>query len=166
MGLPLPKLLLGEGMNKAILVLPLLVMVLVSTCGCLGFFEGYTKKAQEYTSADYSITQYKFFIDKYNAIRGVGAMIRNQDADLEDFKHMHPNSALWSRTDSNNYEELRFNRNGYLSQYNLFVQEYNSRMRDLTTNQMWMKPQNFPESLQMYSPSSLITMDNPELSYK
>ena len=136
------------------------------SCGCLGFFEGYTEKAQQYTSADYSISQYKFFIDKYNAIRSVGAMIQVQDLELTDFKQMHPNSATWTRTVSDNYEELRFNKNGYVSQYNLFVSEYNSRMRDLTSNQMWMKPDNFPAQLQQYSPNSLITMETPELSYK
>ena len=136
------------------------------SCGCLGFFEGYTEKAQQYTSADYTITQYKFFSDKYNAIRSVGAMIQVQDLELTDFKQMHPNSATWTRTVSDNYEELRFNKNGYISQYNLFVSEYNSRMRDLTSNQVWMKPDNFPAQLQPYSPNNLITMETPELSYK
>jgi hypothetical protein len=143
-----------------------IIIVAIMSCGCLGFFEGYTEKAQQYTSADYTITQYKFFIDKYNAIRSVGAMIQVQDLELTDFKQMYPNSATWTRTVSDNYEELRFNKNGYVSQYNLFVSEYNSRMRDLTSNQMWMKPDNFPVQLQQYSPNSLITMDNPELIYK
>ncbi len=144
----------------------IIVIVTIMSCGCLGFFEGYTEKAQQYTSADYSISQYKFFIDKYNAIRSVGTMIQVQDLELTDFKQMHPNSATWTRTVSDNYEELRFNKNGYVSQYNLFVSEYNSRMRDLTSNQMWMKPDNFQAQLQQYSPNSLITMETPELSYK
>jgi len=152
---------------KPLLLFGMVVLIVaVSSCGCLGFFEGYTEKAQEYTSADYSIGQYKFFIDKYNAIRSVGAMIQNVDSDLEDFKSMHPDSSSWSRTDSNNYEDLRFTRTGYIGQYNSFVQEYNSRMRDLTTNQAWMKPQNFPERLDMFSPGNLITTGNPELSYR
>jgi hypothetical protein len=154
------------GMQKILFFIVGVLIIGVSSCGCLGFFTGYTEKAQEFTSADYSISQYKFFIDKYNAIRSMGAMIQNIEADLEDFKELHPASASWSRTESNNYEDLRFTRTGYIAQYNGFVQEYNARMRDLTTNQMWMKPQNFPDRLEMFSPENIITTENPELSYR
>lgn len=141
-----------------------LLLVTVSSCGCLGFFEGYTKKAQEYTSADYSIDKYKFFIDKFNAIRSIGAQILVIQQEMDSYQTDYPKP--WGKTVADNYEELRFNKNGLVAQYNAFVGEYNSRMRDLTTNQAWMKPQNFPESLPLYSPNNLITMDNPELSYK
>ena len=151
---------------KLIALLIIIAIMFTLSCGCLGFFEGYTEKAQHYTSADYSISQYKFFIDKYNAIRSIGAMIQVQDSNLEDFKQMHPKSETWTKTVSDNYEDLRFNKNGYIAQYNTFVSEYNSRMRDLTSNQVWMKPDNFPSQLQPYSPNNVITMTNPELNYK
>jgi hypothetical protein len=79
---------------------------------------------------------------------------------------MHPNPSTWTRTENNNYADIEFVKSGYEAQYNLFVGEYNSRMRDLTTNQVWMKPQNFPQELSLYSPDNIITMENPELSYK
>ena len=142
------------------------MFVSVSMCGCLGFFEGYTEKAQEFTSADYAIDHYKFFIDKYNVIRSIGAQIKVADAELEDFKQMHPDSGSWTRTISNNYEDLRFIKNGYVAQYNSFVAEYNSRMRDLTTNQVWMKPDNFPQRLEQYSPGKYVSENDPELTYK
>jgi hypothetical protein len=156
-------------MKNTIFAISILLLTLLSlslTCGCLGFFEGYIPKAQEYTSADYSINQYKFFIDKYNMIRSMGAMIQNADGELVDFKSIHQNTNSWTRTENDNYEDLRFIKNGYIGQYNSFVSEYNSRMRDLTTNQAWMKPKNFPSSLQLYSPTNIITMTDPELDYK
>lgn len=153
---------------KQILFLALIGLVIVSTglCGCLGYFEGYDKKAQEFTSADYAIDHYKFFIDKYNTIRQIGAQLRNVDVRIKKFEDMHPNPSTWTRTENNNYADIEFVKSGYEAQYNLFVGEYNSRMRDLTTNQVWMKPQNFPQELSLYSPDNIITMENPELSYK
>lgn len=93
-------------------------------------------------------------------------MIKSSDSELEDFKLMHPGSETWTRTISNNYEDLRFNRNGYVAQYNSLVGEYNSRMRDLTTNQRWMKPDNFPEKLDLYVTGKSLTSADPELVYK
>ena len=131
--------------------------------GFFGFFTGYREKAQEYTSADYAIEHYKFFIDKYNAIRQMGSMISNSEADIDEFKEMHPDPSTWTRTENEQYSELTFVRNGYVQQYDKFVTDYNARMRDLTTNQMWMKPQNYPASIPLYTRESAITKEFPEL---
>jgi len=148
---------------KSLILLLALGVCIVSTCGCLGFFSGYTEKAQEYTSADYSIEQYKFFIDKYNAIRQMGAMIKNQNSQMEEFTAMYNDPKTWSRTQQENFEELRFTRNGYIQQYNKLAADYNARMRDLTTNQMWMKPQNYPSSIDLYSDGKFITTNDEPL---
>ncbi|MCK5122848.1 MAG: hypothetical protein KAQ87_01730 [Candidatus Pacebacteria bacterium] len=136
--------------SKGIFGILIFTLVLSSVSGCLGFFEGYGEKAQEMTSADYVIAQYKFFIDKYNAIRQQGSMIANADVELEEFKLMHPDSQFWTRSENDIYADLRSNKRSYVMIYNRFVADYNSRMRDLTTNQPWMKPQGFPEELSSY----------------
>lgn len=135
---------------------------MVLSAGCLGFFSGYVKKGQEYTSADYSVNQYKFFIDKYNAIRQMGSMILNEESKMASFKEMYPKPESWDWKTREMYEEHEFRQNGYVQQYNKFVADYNSRMRDLTTSQMWMKPQNYPPELQPYVPGSVITLENSE----
>ncbi|HNP79686.1 MAG TPA: hypothetical protein PKI00_02460 [Candidatus Pacearchaeota archaeon] len=145
----------------ALLMVTLIAAAMLSS-GCLGFFSGYGKKAQEYTSADYSISQYKFFIDKYNAVRQMGSQILNADREISNFEKMYPNPSTWDWKTKEMYEDHLFVRNGYIQQYNKFVSDYNSRMRDLTTNQMWMKPQNFPSELQYYTPDSVITLQNSE----
>jgi len=137
-----------------------LVATTVLSAGCMGFFQGYTEKTQKYTSADYSIDNYKFFIDKYNAIRAIGSQILNAENEMASFEKMHPNPEHWNYKTTEMYENLRFVRTGYIQQYNKFVSEYNSRMRDLTTNQVWMKPQNYPSELQPYTPGSVITLEN------
>lgn len=146
--------------KQIIVILSALIAILLISSGCLGFFSGYTEKAQEYTSADYSITQYKFFIDKYNAVRQMGSQILNADREISSFKEMHPNPEKWDWKTSELYENHVFVRNGYIQQYNKFVSDYNSRMRDLTTNQGWMKPQDFPAELQPYTPGSVIALEN------
>lgn len=146
--------------KQIIVILSALIVVLIISTGCLGFFSGYTEKTQEYTSADYSITQYKFFIDKYNAVRQMGSQILNANSEISSFKEMHPNPEKWDWKTSELYENHVFVRNGYIQQYNKFVSDYNSRMRDLTTNQRWMKPQDFPTELQPYTPDSVISLEN------
>lgn len=151
-----------EKINKIFfgIVIVAIIAAVVSSAGCFGFFEGYGEKAQEMTSADYAIGQYKFFIDKYNAIRQMGTQIENAELDIDDYKDLHPNPEFWTRTENDNHEELRFVRTGYIQQYNKFIADYNARMRDITTNQFWMKPQNYPESLKMYSRASTINEQN------
>ncbi|MFZ3057886.1 MAG: hypothetical protein WA092_02455 [Minisyncoccales bacterium] len=146
--------------KQIIVILSALIAILIISTGCLGFFSGYTEKAQEYTSADYSIAQYKFFIDKYNAVRQMGSQILNADREISSFKEMYPQPEKWDWKTKEMYEEHLFVRNGYIQQYNKFVSDYNSRMRDLTTNQGWMKPQDFPSELQPYTPDSTITLEN------
>lgn len=147
-------------------VVAVLALVLIATtmlsAGCLGFFTGYTEKAQEYTSADYAITQYKFFIDKYNAVRQMGSQILNADESIASFEKMYPNPQSWDWKTREMYEDRVFVRTGYVQQYNKFVADYNARMRDLTTSQKWMKPQNFPSELQPYIPGSVITLENSQ----
>ncbi len=118
--------------------------------GCLGFGEGYVSQAQKMTSAEYVIGQYKFFIKKYNAVRQMGSMIITQQRNMEEFKKDHGSAEFWTMTETESYEDLRFVKNGYISQYNLFATDYNNRMRDITTNQFWMKPQNFPDNIPLY----------------
>lgn len=146
--------------KQIIAVLTVLTAIAILSSGCLGFFSGYTEKAQEYTSADYSISQYKFFIEKYNAVRQMGSQILNADREIFSYKEMYPKPENWDWKTKEGYEDIVFARNGYIQQYNKFVSDYNSRMRDLTTNQAWMKPQNFPSELQFYTPGSIITLEN------
>lgn len=136
-------------MKKYILLV--LVISLIIFSGCLGFGKGWVKQAQDMTSADYVIGQYKFFIEKYNAVRQLGSMIVTSQRNMEEFKKDHGNPKFWTMTENEAYEEIRFAENGYISQYNKFVTDYNNRMRDITTNQVWMKPQNFPEYLELYT---------------
>lgn len=128
----------------------IILLILLALSGCLGFGEGYVKQAQKMTSAEYVIAQYKFFIEKYNAVRQMGSMILTNQRNMEEFKKDHGNPKFWTMAENEAYEELRFAENGYISQYNLFVTDYNNRMRDITTNQIWMKPKYFPESLDLY----------------
>ena len=144
--------------KQVVILLIALIVLAVSSAGCLGFFSGYTEKAQEYTSADYTINQYKFFIDKYNTIRQMGSQILNANQEIAVFEKMHPNPEKWDWKTTDAYENKIFIRRGYIQQYDKFVSDYNSRMRDLTTNQKWMRPQNFPESLPYYLPDSVITL--------
>lgn len=127
-----------------------LIIVSTLSLGCFGFGEGYVKQAQKMTSADYVIYQYKFFIEKYNSVRQLGSMIVNVQRDMTSFKTDHGSPKFWTRSENDAFEDLRFAKNSYVQQYNGFVTEYNSRMRDITTNQVWMKPQGFPESLELY----------------
>lgn len=136
-------------MNKTTLAVIVLSLIIIFS-GCVGFGEGYVKKGQEMTSADYTISQYKFFIEKYNAVRQQGSMIVNAQRNIEDYRKQYGNPEFYTKTQSDNYEDLRFVKNSYVQQYNRFVTDYNNRMRDITTNQIWMKPQNFPEALELY----------------
>jgi len=146
--------------KQVIVAIAALTVFVILSSGCLGFFSGYTEKAQEYTSADYSITQYKFFINKYNAIRQMGSNILNANDDISSFEKLYGDPASWDWKTREMYEDRVFVRKGYEQQYNKFVSDYNARMRDLTTSQMWMKPQNFPSELQFYAPGSVITLEN------
>lgn len=151
-------------MNKATavkgVIVVLAVVLVASSAGCFGFFEGYTEKAQEMTSADYAIAQYKFFINKYNSIRQIGTQIENAQLTIDDYLAMHPSPEFWTRTENDNYQQLTFVRDGYIQQYNKFIADYNARMRDITTNQVWMKPQDYPPELAMYLRQSAITNEN------
>ena len=140
-----------------------LIAVLVAGSGCLGFFEGYIGSAQKMSSADYAISQYKFFIDKYNTIRQMGSQIFNAQSSIDEFKSMHPSPEFWSRTENDNFQQLSFTRDGYIQQYNKFVADYNSRMRDVTTNQAWMKPTDYPPYLDSYLKDSAVTASSPPL---
>jgi hypothetical protein len=150
-------------MAKQVIALSALALILAVTMlssGCL--FSGYYGKSVEYTSADYSIAQYKFFIEKHNAVRQMGSQILNANEDLLAFEKLYGNPQAWDWRTKEMHEDKIFVRNGYIQQYNKFVSDYNSRMRDLTTNQMWMKPQNFPSELQPYTPGSVITLQNSQ----
>jgi len=146
---------------KKIAIFVVIGLILLSSIslGCLGFGEGYIKQAQKMTSAEYVITQYKFFIEKYNAVRQVGSMIVSVQRNMEEFKKDHGNPQFWTMTETESYEDLRFAKNGYISQYNLFATDYNNRMRDITTNQIWMKPQNFPENIPLYVEGRVIVTE-------
>jgi hypothetical protein len=147
--------------KKIILIISVFLISLILLSGCLGFGEGYVKKAQEMTSADYVIGQYKFFIEKYNTVRQMGSMIVTGQRNMESYKKDHGNPQFWTMTENNNYEDLRFATNGYISQYNKFATDYNSRMRDITTNQKWMKPENFPDYIELYVEGrSVVTEEN------
>lgn len=137
-------------MKRITLLIALIILLSAASLGCLGFGEGYVKQGQKMTSAEYVISQYKFFIEKYNAIRQVGSMIVTSQRGMESFKLDHGNPKFWTRTENDEYEDLRFKKDSYIQQYNLFAAEYNNRMRDITTNQVWMKPQNFPEEIDFY----------------
>ena len=141
-------------------IVMLAVVLVASSAGCFGFFEGYTEKAQEMTSADYVIGQYKFFIDKYNAIRQLGTQVENAQLTIDDYLVMHPSPQFWTRTENDNHQQLTFVRDGYIQQYNKFIADYNARMRDIATNQVWMKPQDYPSELSMYLRQSGITNEN------
>lgn len=148
---------------KTKILISIFLIFSISLAGCLGFGEGYVKKGQEITSADYVISQYKFFIDKYNAIRQMGSQIVNAQRNIEDYRIQYGNPEFYTKTQADNYEELRFVKNSYIQQYNKFVTDYNSRMRDITTNQFWMKPQNFPEYVELYiEGKSLVTQETNE----
>ncbi|MFA5087194.1 MAG: hypothetical protein WC470_02755 [Candidatus Paceibacterota bacterium] len=145
-----------------ILIVIALIGVTTLSCGCMGFFSGYPEAGQKITSADYSVAQYKFFIEKHNSVRQMGSQILNADESVAAFEKMYPSPSTWDWKTKEMYDDRIFIRNGYIQQYNKFVSDYNSRMRDLTTNQMWMKPQNFPSELQPYVPGSIITLQNSQ----
>jgi hypothetical protein len=152
-------------MNKLTVFVIGVILLSSISLGCLGFGEGYVSQAQKMTSAEYVIGQYKFFIEKYNAIRQMGSMIVTSQRNMEEFKKDHGSSEFWTMTETESYEDLRFAENGYISQYNLFATDYNNRMRDITTNQFWMKPTNFPDNLPLYiKGKAIITKeDNQEI---
>lgn len=151
-------------MNKNVSIMIVCVILSFISIGCLGFGEGYVSQAQKMTSADYVINQYKFFIEKYNAVRQIGSMIISVQRNMQEYKKDHGNPEFWTMTENDNYEELRFAKNGYISQYNLFATDYNNRMRDITTNQVWMKPQNFPENIPLYIEGKpIITEENNQI---
>jgi hypothetical protein len=143
----------------------LLVLVVLLGSGCAGFGSGYAEKAQVMTSEQYSEAQYKAFINDYNSIRMAGANIMSAQSDREMYLEQHGNPEFYTSTQEDNYQELLFYENSYILQYNGFVTNYNNRMRDITTNQMWMKPQNYPDSIDLYVKGRLVvnSNDNPEL---
>lgn len=146
---------------KKIIYIGIFLIFLTFLSGCLGFGKGWVKQAQDMTSADYAIGQYKFFIEKYNAVRQMGSMIVTNQRNMETYKQEHGNPQFWTMTENDNYEELRFAKNGYIQQYNKFVTDYNNRMRDITTDQIWMKPQNFPDYLELYVEGKpIVTQEN------
>lgn len=137
-----------------------LILLVLSLSGCMGFGEGYVKKAQEMTSADYVIGQYKFFIEKYNAVRQQGSNIVNAQRNMEAYEKQYGNPEFYTTTQANNYEDLRFSKTSFEQQYNLFVTQYNNRMRDITTNQIWMKPKGFPDYLELYVEGKPVISEN------
>lgn len=146
---------------KKIIYIGIFLIFLTFLSGCLGFGKGWVKQAQDMTSADYVIGQYKFFIEKYNAVRQMGSMIITNQRNMEAYKQEHGNPQFWTMTENDNYEELRFAKNGYIQQYNKFVTDYNNRMRDVTTDQTWMKPRNFPDYLELYVEGKpIVTQEN------
>ena len=139
---------------KKLILIPLLLLL---TSGCLGYGEGYNDKAKEYTSADYTITTYKEFIGKYNAICNVGSSIDEAQAEIENFDARTQGQAL-SYSESNERSRLVSVKTGYVSQYNRLSSEYNTMTMDKTKD--WLMIASLPEHVDSYSSNEHLTNDN------
>lgn len=137
---------------KRLVIIPLL---LILSSGCLGFGEGYTEKAQEYTSADYTIGTYKEFIAKYNAICNVGSSIDQYNGDIERFMGMKGDPKYWTYSENNQYESMVKTKSGYVAQYNRLVSEYNTATMDKTKD--WLMIASLPEHVNSYSDDEHLT---------
>jgi hypothetical protein len=141
---------------KQLIIIPLLLFGLLSA-GCLGYGEGYTDKAKEYTSADYTIQTYKDFIAKYNSICNVGSSIDEYQLQINDFDSRTKGQAL-SYSESSERSRLVSVKSGYVSQYNRLASEYNTMTMDKT--QDWLKIASLPENVDTYTDSNHLTNDD------
>lgn len=136
----------------------ILIILSFSTFGCMGFFEGYTEKAQEYSSADYTIGTYKDFLVKYNAICNVGSTTENQQKTLDNYIEMKggiERMPYWNRAENEYYQDAQTTKDGYVAQYNRLVSEYNKMTEDKT--QDWLKIAGLPEYIFEYTDENHLT---------
>jgi hypothetical protein len=145
---------------RSLLFFPVLIILL--SAGCLGYGEGYTDKAKEYTSADYTISTYQKFIDKYNSICNVGSSIDEYQLQIQDFDNRTRDQAL-SYSESNERSQLVSIKSGYVAQYNRLASEYNTMTMDKTKD--WLKIASLPERVDSYSDGKHLT-NNDQVSDK
>lgn len=139
-------------MNKLIFGVVLITLISFTSFGCLGMFEGYGEKAQEYSSADYTISTYQAFLNKYNAICNVGSSAENQQKTIDkwiDLKGGIERAPYWNRAENDYYAEMQTTKDGYIAQYNRLSSEYNKMTEDKT--QDWLKIAGLPESVNEYT---------------
>lgn len=125
--------------------------------GCLGYGEGYTDKAKEYTSADYTIENYKEFIAKYNAICNVGSSIDEYQNQIDESDN-RTNGQPLSYSESTERSDLVAYKSGYVAQYNRLASEYNTMTMDKTKD--WLKIATLPEHVNTYSKPDHLTNSN------
>lgn len=145
-------------MNKAMIGVVLITLISFTSFGCLGFFEGYGEKAQEYTSADYTISTYKAFLDKYNAVCNVGSSAENQQLTIDRWIQLKggiEKAPYWNRAENDQYSQMQFTKDGYVAQYNRLASEYNKKTEDKT--QDWLKIAGLPESISEYTDTTHLT---------
>lgn len=136
----------------------LITFISFSTFGCLGFGEGYVDKAQEYSSADYTIGTYKAFLEKYNAVCNVGSSANNQQKSIDrwiELKGGTERAPYWNRAENQQYSDMLSTKDGYVAQYNRLSSEYNKMTEDKT--QDWLKIAGLPESIHEYTDGNHIT---------
>lgn len=133
-----------------------LLLLVFASFGCLGMGEGYDEKAQEYTSADYTIAVYKEFITDYNAICGIGSSAEYAVTQLENFDETHSGELNYQEQKSrDHYQSVA---DGYIMQYNRLASQYNTNTMDKT--QDWLMIASLPEHINTYTQEDHLTNDD------
>lgn len=139
-------------------ILVMILLITFSSFGCLGFGNGYVDKAQEYSSADYTISTYKDFLEKYNAVCNVGSSAESAQSKIDNYIDMKGDPKFWTFSENQQYEQLLSVKMGYEAQYNRLTSEYNKMAMDKT--QDWLMIATLPERIDMYTDKNHLTNNN------
>ena len=97
-------------------------------------FLGYFGLAKKTVSAQNFEKNYEYFKSQETAMKQLEAQICQSKNEVNDFKEIYGNSTTWTKTTKQEYSELAFIKNGYISKYNSLVADYNAKRSSFIQN--------------------------------
>ena len=108
--------------GKGALAFAAIVLVIASS-GCLGWGSA----AANTVSADNVLGNYAWFKTQETAMQQLLAQVCAANAQITQFKHDYGDPKTYSSTVNDQYGQLTFVKQGYISKYNSLVSDYNAR---------------------------------------
>lgn len=90
-------------------------------------FGGYIGLGLKTVSAQNFEKNYEWFKSQETAIKQIQNQVCVSNDSIKEFKALYGDVNGWTKTTKDQYGELSFVKNGYISKYNLLVSEYNAR---------------------------------------
>lgn len=113
----------------ALIVVVVIVFLIFSFFGSIiGSYLGLVKDT---VSADNYKKNYQWFKDEESAITQLKSQVCASQSQIKDFKSTYGNdTSKWSTAATQQYGDLTFAQNGYVSKYNSLVSDYNAHRSD------------------------------------